>query len=72
MGPDIENLKEQAENLSSCLERLRKNINSYPDIQEARWLESMMVSSLISLKSHIGQLEALGYRDPMVSTLFKK
>lgn len=70
--PDIENLREQAEYLNACLERLRKNIDSYPDIKEALWLESMMVSSLISLESHIKQLEALEYKSPMKSTLFRK
>ncbi|MFO7619462.1 MAG: hypothetical protein R6W91_07425 [Thermoplasmata archaeon] len=72
MQTDIENLKEQAENLNACLEHLRKNIGSFPDPKEARWLESLMVSSLISLESHIKQLEALDPTVSMPSVLFKR
>jgi hypothetical protein len=69
---DIENLREQAEYLNDCLERLRKNLNSMPDPKEARWLETMMESSWRALQNHIKQLEKLEYKDPLVSTLFKR
>ncbi|MBA3046122.1 MAG: hypothetical protein KKH41_03130 [Candidatus Thermoplasmatota archaeon] len=72
MSSDIENLKEQAVNLTACLERLRNNINDFPDVKEARWLETMMMSSLSALENHIRQLEKLEYRSTMVSTLFRK
>jgi len=69
---DIDNLKEQAQNLSACLENLRNNMDKFPSIKEARWLESMMQSSLIALDTHIKELEKLGYRNSMPNKLFKK
>jgi hypothetical protein len=72
VNPDIENLREQAMHLNACLERLRRNIDSYPDIREARWLETLMESSLMSLESHIKQLEPLESTSRMKAALFKK
>ena len=72
MVTDIDSLKEQAQNLNACLERLRNNLDKFPSIKEARWLESMMESSLIALDHHIHELEKLAYRDGMPNQLFKK
>ncbi|MDO9537750.1 MAG: hypothetical protein Q7J68_05490 [Thermoplasmata archaeon] len=72
MFVDIESLKEQAQYLNACLERLRSNMDTYPDIKEAKWLESMMVSSLIALDHHIHELERLGIQNYSPNKLFKK
>ena len=69
---DIDGLKEQAQNLNACLERLRHNMDKFPSMKEARWLESMMESSLIALDHHIRELEKLGYADSMHNTLYKR
>lgn len=69
---DVDNLKEQAQNLSECLERLRNNMDKFPNQKEARWMEQMMESSLNALDQHIKQLEKLGYRGGMHNELFKR
>lgn len=72
MATDIESLKEQAQNLNACLERLRHNMDKFPNTKEAKWLESMMESSLIALDHHIKELEKLSYRKTMPNTLYKR
>jgi hypothetical protein len=61
VATDIDSLKEQAQNL-----------NKFPSVKEARWLESMMESSLIALDNHIRELEKLGYKGSMPNTLYKR
>jgi len=68
---DVDSLKEQAQNLSECLERIRTNMEKFPNQKEMRWMEQMMESSLIALDQHIKQLEKLGYRGGMRNELFK-
>jgi len=69
---EIGSLKEQAQNLSKCLERLKSNMDRYPNQKEMRRMETMMESSLIALDSHIRELERLSPRKQMPNQLFKK
>jgi hypothetical protein len=59
--PDLENLREESENLRSRLERLRQSNDAFPGKKEAAWLEGMMRSSLPALDNHIRELEKLSY-----------
>lgn len=68
----MDNLKEQAKNLNDCLERIRSNMDRFPNQKEMRWMEQMMASSLVALDQHIKQLEKLGYRGGMQNELFRK
>ena len=72
MATDIDNLKEQAQNLNACLENLRHNMGKYPNQKEMRWMETMMESSLIALDSHIRELEKLTPKKQMSNKLFKR
>ena len=72
VAQDINNLKEQRQNLKSCLERLRNSRDKFPSMKEALWMESMMESSLLALESHIRDLEKLAPREQMPNTLYKR
>ena len=72
MGADVDSLKEQAKNLHDCLERIRSNMEKFPNQREMRWMEQMMESSLVALDQHIRQLEKLGYRGGMHNEMFKR
>jgi hypothetical protein len=69
---DIENLREQAQHLSDCLERLRNSKDKFPNPKEARWMEKMMESSLIALDNHIRELDRLQYRDRVTHRMYRK
>lgn len=72
MAADLENLREQAQNLESCLARLRTSADAFPDPKEARWLETLMESSLLALRSHIKELEKLEYRPSHQNVMFPR
>lgn len=71
VATDIENLKEQTQNLRACLERLKSNHSKFPNLKDIMWMESMMESSLHALESHIRELEKLNPRKQMPNTLYK-
>jgi len=69
---DIDNLREQRQNLKACLQRLRNSRDKFPNLKEALWMETMMESSLHALESHIRELEKLAPREQMPNTLYKR
>jgi hypothetical protein len=57
---DLDELREQTQNLHDCLDRLKNNMDILPDNREAVKLQSMIMTlSLQVLDSHIKELEKL-------------